>query len=70
MDNSQQQHNTSPHSQQQSLQQSLQQNQQVESANFADPVVKAEHAGDASIAAKETDTKKKRAGPKRRKVTH
>ncbi|CAG8734209.1 13693_t:CDS:2, partial [Acaulospora morrowiae] len=64
MDNSQQQ-STSPQSQHQSLQ-----NQQVESTDVTDPAVKAEHENESSIATKETDTKKKRAGPKRRKVTH
>ncbi|CAG8718951.1 13776_t:CDS:2, partial [Gigaspora rosea] len=62
MDNSQQQHITSP------------QSQQLDSANFANQLIKIEHesqSGDnTSTVTKETDTKKKRAGPKRRKVTH
>ncbi|CAG8527957.1 12312_t:CDS:2 [Gigaspora margarita] len=62
MDNSQQQHIPSP------------QSQQLDSANFANQLIKIEHesqSGDnTSTVTKETDTKKKRAGPKRRKVTH
>ncbi|CAG8574042.1 21459_t:CDS:10 [Dentiscutata erythropus] len=62
MDNSQQQHVPSP------------QSQQLDSANFANQLIKIEHesqSGDnTSAVTKETDTKKKRAGPKRRKVTH
>ncbi|RHZ44769.1 hypothetical protein Glove_709g12 [Diversispora epigaea] len=67
MDNSQQQHVTSPQSQQPTLQQ----HQPIESTT--DPTVKSEHenqVGDASNVMKEADTKKKRNGPKRRKVTH
>ncbi|CAG8434688.1 3905_t:CDS:2 [Scutellospora calospora] len=61
MDNSQQQHVPST------------QSQHLDSTNFANQLIKIEHesqTGDASAATKEADTKKKRAGPKRRKVTH
>lgn len=61
LDNSPPQHVTSPQSQ-------LQQSEPT-----TDPTVKSEHenqASDAPTAAKEADTKKKRNGPKRRKVTH
>ncbi|CAG8434722.1 7804_t:CDS:2 [Diversispora eburnea] len=67
MDNSQQQHVTSPQSQHPTLQQ----HQPIESTT--DPTVKSEHenqVGEASNVMKEADTKKKRNGPKRRKVTH
>jgi len=46
--------------------------QQQQQANYTEPVVKTENetqSGDTSTTTKETD-KKKRAGPKRRKVTH
>ncbi|CAG8578415.1 5887_t:CDS:2, partial [Racocetra fulgida] len=61
MDNSQQQPVTSP------------QSQHLDSANFTNQLIKIEHesqSGETSPATKEADTKKKRAGPKRRKVTH
>ncbi|CAI2166223.1 4510_t:CDS:2 [Funneliformis geosporum] len=52
------------------FQQQLEQPQQT---IYTEPVVKTENetqSGNTSTTAKETDTKKKRAGPKRRKVTH
>ncbi|CAG8617958.1 12918_t:CDS:10 [Cetraspora pellucida] len=61
MDSSQQQHITSP------------QSQHLDSANFTNQLIKIENesqSGETSPVTKETDTKKKRAGPKRRKVTH
>ncbi|CAG8676275.1 560_t:CDS:2 [Cetraspora pellucida] len=61
MDSSQQQHVTSP------------QSQHLDSANFTNQLIKIENesqSGETSPVTKEADTKKKRAGPKRRKVTH
>ncbi|CAG8462385.1 6755_t:CDS:2 [Funneliformis caledonium] len=63
----QQPHNNSS---QKPFQHQLEQPQQT---IYTEPVVKTENetqSGNASTAAKEADTKKKRAGPKRRKVTH